>query len=165
VTKVSIPPRRRVLVVVGVLLVAIGWGAWWWTRVTPPVTEAAARTYLTRIVAAARAHDFDRLCGLNGSVLMCRDLLVNEGLERSVPSDAPTVVGTRYLHEHDGYVAGRVLVVEGRTPCGQRYRTEVFVFRENRFHYKAINAVYWSNARITDSGGVASPGGAPPPTC
>ena len=112
---------------------------------TPPVTEAEARAYLNRIVAAGRARDFDGVCDLNGSVLSCRRILGIRGMRAALPSDAPTVTGTRYYPKQRGGTAGRVLFVEGTTSCGKPYRTEVFVFRENRFHFKAINAVYWSN--------------------
>jgi hypothetical protein len=50
-----------------------------------------------------------------------------------------------------------VLVVEGVDGLGRPYRTEVFVFRENRYHFKAINGVYWSNYRFAESADTTSP--------
>ena len=149
----------------GVVLSLLAATAWWgWTRVTPPVTEAEARAYLDRIVAAALAGDLDKVCDFNGAVLNCERILRERGVRAALPSDPPTVTGTRYHPKDKGGTAGRVLVVEGRTSCGKPYRTEVFVFRENRFHFKAINAVYWSGFNVGASD-VASPQKSPAPTC
>jgi hypothetical protein len=150
---------KRVLGLGVAAVAALSFGVWWWTRITPPVTEAEARAYLDRIVAAARARDFDKMCRLNGAVHNCRVQLAQAG-EYAVPPSPPRVVGTRYYKEGDGSVAGRALVVEGVDGCGKNYRTEVFVFRENRFHFKSINAVYWSNYKIIE-GNVLSPDPAP----
>ncbi len=156
--------RKRVLGLGAVLILTPAIGVWWWTRMTPPVTEAEARAYLDRIVVAARARDFNELCHLNGAVLNCERVLNEFKLRSAVPSDPPTVVGSRYHRKTPGGTAGRVLVVTGTTSCGKPYRTEVFVFRETRFNFKAINAVYWSNFKLIESNNL-SPGGDPPPTC
>jgi hypothetical protein len=146
--------KRRALGL-GVLLVLVALvGYWSWTRVTPPVTEAEGRAYLNKIVAAARARDFEAMCRLNGAVANCRRQLTQAGAD-AVPPEPPRVVGTRYVPERDGSVAGRVLVVEGVDGRGRTYRTEVFVFRENRYHFKAINAVYWSNYKLIESNTVS----------
>jgi hypothetical protein len=136
--------RRALGLGIPVLLLLVLAGGWWWTRMTPPVTEAEARAYLDRIVAAGRVRDFDKVCNLNGSVLNCRRIL-DAAMRNALPAGPPTVTGTRYYRKQQGGTAGRVLFVEGTTKCGKHYRTEVFVFRENRFHFKAVNAVYWSN--------------------
>jgi hypothetical protein len=47
--------------------------------------------------------------------------------------------------------AGRILVVRGMDGAGNPYESEVLVFRENRRGFKAINAVYWSNATIIEN--------------
>lgn len=132
---------------------------------TPPVTEREARAHLAKLADAARARDFDRLCALNGSVLNCRRTLAIPDVTESTPSAEPTVVGTWYVPEKGDQVAGRVLVVAGTTSCGQPYRTEVFVFRENRFGFKAINGVFWSNFSFDTGPVLKPPGGAPPPRC
>lgn len=136
--------KRRALGLGGGLLLATLLGFWWWTRLTPPVTEAEARTYLTKIVAAVQARDFDRMCRLNGAVSNCETQLQMAGTD-TVPTEPPRVAGTRYHRKERGGTAGRVLIVEGIDGRGTPYRTEVFVFRENRYSFKAINAVYWSN--------------------
>ncbi len=156
---------RRALGLGGVVLFVLTGSAWWWTRVTPPVTEAEARAYLNRIVAAAQAQDFDTLCRLNGSVNICSRTLDEFNLRNAVPSVPPTVVGSRYSPKRGtGDTAGMILVVEGPNACGKPYHTEVFVFRENRYHFKAINAVYWSNARVVEDN-ISQPAGTPPPRC
>lgn len=131
---------------------------------TPPVTEAEARAYLGQLVAAGRARDFDRLCRLNGSVLNCRRAL-DTGMRNAVPADPPRVSGTRYYPKQPGGTAGRVLFVEGTTSCGKPYRTEVFVFRENRFHFKATNAVYWSNYTFGTGPDLTLSHNGPPSSC
>lgn len=157
--------KRRVLGLgAPVLLLTLLVAGWWWTRMTPPVTEAEARAYLGRLVAAARAHDFDALCDLNGAPPNCHRTLDSDNLRAAVPPDPPTVTGTRYYPEQNGGVAGRMLVVEGRNACGRPYRTEVFVFRENRFGFKAVNAAYWSNYHFA-TGPDISPPGPPPAPC
>ena len=150
--------KRRVLGLGGLVLLLAGFSYWWWTRITPPVTEAEARRYLDKIVAAAQAKDFDRLCHLNGAVLNCQWQLDLAGRD-AVPSEPPSVTGSRYHPERKGGTAGMVLIVEGTDGKGKHYRTEVFVFRENRYHFKATNAVYWSNFEFGDeAGGPTSPG-------
>ncbi len=151
------------------LLGVLGLRAWWWfaTGAEIPLTEAEAQHYLDRMVAAAREGDFDDLCRLNGAVANCqRDLQVacpeepnhGKGLppeqlhqlcQKAVPPEAPQVIASRHASKEvpDG-TAGRVLVVAGIDGWGRQYRTDVMVFRENRSHFKAINAVYWSNERM-----------------
>lgn len=141
--------KRRVLGLGGVLLLAALLGFWWWTRLTPPVTEAEARAYLDKIVAAAEARDFDRMCRLNGAVSNCETQLQLAGRD-TVPAEPPRVTGSRYHPKKPGGTAGRVLILEGIDGRGKPYRTEVFVFRENRYNFKAINAVYWSNFGFGD---------------
>lgn len=138
----------------GVLLLGALLGFWWWTRLTPPVTETEARAYLNRIVAAAQARDFTTMCRLNGAVSNCETQLRLAGKD-AVPTDPPRVTGSRYHPKGRGGTAGHVLVVEGIDGHGRPYRTEVFVFRENRYNFKAINAVYWSNFRFVEDGTVA----------
>jgi hypothetical protein len=64
------------------------------------------------------------------------------------------VVATRY-HEKDTRdgTPGRILVISGTDGTGRPYRSELMVFRENRHHMKAINAVYWSNASVIERTG------------
>ena len=148
------------LVVPLALLAAVGFGAWSWffSGAETPVSEAQARRYLDRMVAAAQARDFESLCRLNGAVLNCERML-DTGCDPStappavscketVPPEPPQVVTTR-SSPGDGY-AGRILVVRGVDGVGKPYETEVLVFRENRRSLKAINSVYWSGATIVE---------------
>lgn len=147
-------------------VVAIGVGAWWWFfgGGDVPVSEKEARSYLDQMVAAAEQKDFEELCGLNGSVLNCERQL-DIGCDESpgvapeiscrdtVPTQAPSVMSTRYSEKKSSNdTPGRILVVEGLDGMNRPYETEVFVFRENRNSFKAINAVYWSSAQILDDG-------------
>ena len=132
---------------------------------TPPVTEAEARAYVDRIVAAGLARDFDKVCELNGAVLNCKRILDFKGMKEALPSERPTFTGTRYYAAQNGGVAGRSVIVEGRTSCGKPYRTEVFVFREDRNTLKAVNAVYWSNFSFGTGPEVTPPDTTPPSEC
>jgi hypothetical protein len=151
--------KARLLVPLA-LLAALGFGAWWWffggaeTR----VSEALARRYLDRMVAAAQARDFEALCDLNGAVLNCERTLDTAcdpstappaiSCKDTVPPEPPEVIATRNS-PGDGY-AGRILVVRGLDGAGRPYETEVLVFRENRRNVKAINSVYWSGANVIE---------------
>lgn len=152
--------KGRLLVGVA-LLAAVGAGGWWWFfgGAEALVSEGQARRYLDRMVAAARAGDFEGLCDLNGSVGNCRRML-NTACDPStappvisctetVPKDPPSVVATR-TSSGDGY-AGRILVVRGIDGTGKPYETEVLLFRENRRSLKATNSVYWSGATIIEN--------------
>jgi hypothetical protein len=139
---------RRALFLAATALLA-GSGLWLANRepALPPVTEAEARAYVDRMVVAARGHDFEGLCRLNGAAPNCRAQLDTVGPD-SAPTDPPTVVGTRYLPKDGGTVAGRVVAVEGLDANGKRYHGEVFVFRTSRSSFKAVNAVFWMNSRM-----------------
>jgi hypothetical protein len=152
--------KARLLVPLALLSVTAV-GAWWWFfgGAETPVSEADARSYLNRMVAAAQAGDFEALCTLNGSVGNCRRMLETAcdpstappviSCKETVPEDPPTVVATR--NSPGGGYAERLLVVRGVDGAGNPYETEVLVFRENRRSLKAINSVYWSGATIIES--------------
>jgi hypothetical protein len=164
--------KRRLLLVLLVIAIAAT-GVWWWTAggADKPVTEAEARRFLDRIVSAARAKDFEAVCELNGTVGNCRDQL-RKGCDdtpfgpdpivctETVPPEPPTVASTRYHQKGPGGTAGRVLVLTGTDGIGRPYKSELMVFRENRTHFKAINAVYWSNSYILE-GATSSPSSSP----
>lgn len=123
----------------------------------PNVTEAEARAYLGRIVAAAQAHDFEGVCALNHAVPNCRAILDYVGVA-SVPRDPPTVVSARYDPKRGEEGDGMVLTVTGIDGHRKPYRTEVFVFRDDETGgLTAVNAVYWSGARFTSNGDPSSP--------
>jgi hypothetical protein len=146
--------RRGLLLLALALVVAVGLGVWWWFfgGAELPVTQAEARRYLDRIVAAAQRQDWDAMCALNGAPYNCRVQLEQVGTD-SVPTDPPTIVSNRYSPKKGrDDTAGRILVVVGTDGKGRPYRTEVMVFRENRYHFKAINAVYWSNYKVIEPG-------------
>jgi hypothetical protein len=156
--------KARFVIAIAVVLAA-GVAAWWWFfgGADVPVTDGEARAYLSRIVATAKRRDFDALCRLNSAVANCRHQL-QVGCDNTpfnppvvpctetVPREPPTVVATRY-HKRDtpDGTPGRILVVTGTDGLGRAYKSELMVFRENRHHFKAINAVYWSNASILEN--------------
>jgi hypothetical protein len=112
-----------------------------------PVADAEARRYLDRIVAAAQARDWEKLCHLSAAMFNCRLELDTAGRD-ALPPGPPTIVESRFHQKQvpDG-ATGRVLVVEGTDGRGRPYRTEVMVSRYEG-HLDATNAVYWSNAEI-----------------
>jgi hypothetical protein len=147
-------PRLKVWAAVGLAVVALpamfavlggGGGG---SENTP--SEAEARAFFDRVVAAARARDFDKLCGLNGAPPNCYADLDSpfQKLRDTVPPDPPRIVGTRFHEKQsaDGST-GRVLVVEGADGRGRPYRTEVMVSRyEGKL--EGTNVVYWSGHEI-----------------
>jgi hypothetical protein len=150
--------RRRVLGLGGLVVVSLAAAVVWPRRSGPPaVTEAEARAYLRQIVAAGLAHDFTTLCSLNGAVSNCQTQLDLAGRD-AVPPQPPNVVGSRYdPKDSKDDTPAMILVVDGIDGRGKPYRTEVAVFREDRDHFKAINAVYWSNFKILGPDGQTSP--------
>lgn len=162
---------RPRLLIPALVIVAGAAGAWWWFfgGADKPVTEAEARHYLGRIVATAKARDFEALCKLHGTMGNCRHQL-NQGCDErpfdqdkiscteTVPEAPPTVVSTRYLEKDGDGTPGRILSLSGTDAFGRPYQSEVLVFRENRHNFKAINAVYWANSYIIE-GDIVTPGG------
>ena len=135
----------------------------------PPPTEAWARAALDRVVALARAGDFERLCGLSDG--NCHIILEQAG-EDAVPPDPPTVYGTRVMVPvplSDGAWQGGGVVLEvcGIDGRGQPYRSEVLAFDDGHA-IRLINPIYWSGVTIAAFAGaqpapsVAVSGGASP---
>ncbi len=142
--------KRRVLGLGAVIAVLVVVGTWYVLHAsgaTGPVTEAEARAYLNRIVAAARAGDLNKVCHLNGSVNNCRHTL--EIVGSTVPPDPPRVVRAQYFEKRSADdTPGMLLVVEGVNWDRNPYSTDVYVFRDDAHHLKAINAVYWSGFKV-----------------
>jgi hypothetical protein len=139
------------MVVGGAVLVAVLAGlALWWNSGsgsdTPP-TDAEARAYFDRIVAAAQAQDWDGLCSLNGADFNCRVQLDTAGRD-TAPTGPPTIVESRFQDKQsaDG-TPTHILVVEGTDGRGHRYHSEVGVFRYDG-KLAAINAVYWGGFEV-----------------
>ena len=161
------------MLIPGVAALAAGSVFWWWNYggADKPVTEAEARRYLDKIVAAAQARDFGEVCHLNGTDANCRYQLQTGCDERpfdsnplsckeTVPDQPPRVVSTRYLEKRGDGTPGRILVLTGTDRLGRPYKSELLVFRENRNHFEAINAVYWMDSHIIEGDTVTPP---PPP--
>ena len=138
------------VIAAGVVVALLGGlGVWWNARGggDRPPTDAEARAYFDRIVAAAQARDWDRLCGLNGARFNCQVQLDTVGRD-SVPSDRPTVVESRFQGKQSAdETPGRILAVEGTDGRGHRYHSEVGVFRYDG-KLAAINAVYWGGFEV-----------------
>ncbi|MGH8973131.1 MAG: hypothetical protein ACRD0C_07985 [Acidimicrobiia bacterium] len=163
--------NRKLLIPLAAVAAVIGVWVWWMQGgFGGPVSDAAARSYFARIVAAARAQDFDALCRLNSSVGPCRfemnaycpdpavprplqiprDILEQECRE-SVPTETPEIVASRHYPDRGDNVGGRLLVVRGVDGRGNPYETEVLIFRDKR-SYKAIHALFWSNDKFEEPG-------------
>lgn len=128
-----------------------------------PVTEAEARAYLDKAIAAGLARDFRTLCRLNGSTFNCETDLDSRD-RATVPTAAPTSVDAFYAKAGGGnQTPGWVLTVRGRNGLGVPYKTEVMIFRDHEAHLKAINIVWWSgNGIVLDGGEVQTPDYVPP---
>ncbi len=140
---------------VGAFLIAVvGWLAWdpGGGDSEEPVSEAEARAFFDKVVAAARARDWDRLCSLNGAPPNCYLDLDSpfQKLRDTLPPDPPTIIeaGFHEKQSADGST-GRILVVAGTDGRGRPYRTEVLVSRyEGKL--EGTNVVYWSSNEIFD---------------
>ena len=132
------------------LIAVVGWLAWADSGggdSEEPVSEAEARAFFDRIVAAAQARDWVALCGLSGARPNCEFDLDRIGRDR-LPPERPGIVETRFHEKQtkDGST-GRVLVVAGIDGRGRQYRTEVMVQRYEG-HLEGVNVVYWSNSEV-----------------
>lgn len=111
-----------------------------------------AHGFLGEIVRLAQRGEFDDLCARGD--LNCQDSLEIAGRD-AVPSDAPTVVGTRIVPTTSSgdqtSLGGVVLVLCGVDGRGAHYDSEMLVFHDGH-GLRAINPVYWSRARIAPSG-------------
>jgi hypothetical protein len=59
------------------------------------------------------------------------------------------VVSARYVGKQSpSDTAGYLLAVDGTDGRGRHYDSQVYVFRTDRRHLKAINAVYWSGYKV-----------------
>lgn len=123
-------------------------------------TEAEARAYLATIVERVAAGDVEGICGAGSGT--CRQILRGADPAR-VPDAPPTVVGSRVLEPeqlNDGMTSAGGLVLElcGRDGLGDRYFSELLVFRDGD-RLISTATPYWLGVRITDS---ATTGGVPP---
>ena len=138
------------VIAAGVVVALLGGlGVWWNARGggDRPPTDAEARAYFDRIVAAAQARDWDRLCNLNGANFNCRVQLDTAGRD-AVPTERPTIVDSHFQGKQSpDEIPGRILVVEGTDGRGKRYHSEVAIFRYDG-QLKAINAVYWGGFEV-----------------
>lgn len=119
--------------------------------------------FLARIVESAGQGDFEALCRLGDG--NCETHLEKAGIE-AVPPDPPIVVATRVV-AHDpasGAIGGRVLTVCGVDGRGQRYRSEMLIFRDGD-GLRAINPVYWDGVTIAGEGDTTLLSPEPPGGC
>jgi hypothetical protein len=123
-----------------------------------------AQGFLAKLVTLARRGDFTSFCAVGD--LNCERSLDTAG-RNAVPPAPPTVIDVRIVPNTTSgdqvSIGGLVLVMCGEDATGERYRSEMLVFRD-RTGLRAINPVYWGNGRI--SGGTstaASP--LPSPAC
>ena len=125
------------------------------TQQPPPPSEAEARALLDEIVETALSRDFDALCAVGGG--SCESFLADPG-GRDVPSDRPTVVGTRFVDQQTSgprpRTGGYVLELCGQDLDGDPYYSEVLVFRDLAGELRAIEPLYWMGITIADDDAV-----------
>lgn len=95
----------------------------------------------------AQAGKWDELCELGAG--NCERLLDDAG--RPAPAALPDVVGTRVQSATTGRHGGVVLEMCGVRDSGERYYTEVLVFRDDG-DLRAIEPIYWSGYVIAEDG-------------
>ncbi len=124
----------------------------------PPEADAPtadeAITFLGRLVALAKQGDFEALCAVAGDG-NCERKLDDAGRDR-VPARPPTVMGFRSLPStrsgDQTSLGGLVLGLCGIDGLGDRYDSEMLVFRDSDGALRAINPVYWGHTMIAAGG-------------
>ncbi len=119
------------------------------------ITLETATSVLRRAEVHAQARDFDALCNMGGSVLMCRRWLRDVGGPASVPSQAPEIVSTYLIPttvtQGGTSTGGRVLILKGVDGLEQTYTTEFLVFDAGSHGPVPLHPVYWSGIRMRSS--------------
>jgi hypothetical protein len=115
-------------------------------------TIADARAYLAEVVVLAQRHDFQGVCALSDAAPNCERGLDQWG-RNTVPAEAPSVIGTRTIQptrDAATWTAGGVvLVMCGRDAADNPFNSEMLVFWDGS-RLRAINPVYWGNAKIAE---------------
>lgn len=119
----------------------------------PAPTEEAGRAFLTELFDRATRGDLGTLCEF-GSGTCAHDLRSVE--PGSAPSSPPTIVGTRILvptraSGDNVSVGGRIFDLCGSDGLGRTYFSQILVFQSGS-RLLAVNAVFWSGARIGTDG-------------
>ena len=131
------------------------------TATRPPVpSEAAGRAVVDQLAAFATGGALDRICSL-GSGTCPHDL--RNAAPGSAPTSTPEVIGSWVVEsraEVNGWsLGGRAFALCGADGLGRRFYSEVLVFDSGAGALRAVNAVFWTGARIATSSdpGVAAP--------
>lgn len=111
-----------------------------------------AQAALHRAEEHATSSDFNALCGMGGSVGICKEQLRSAGGPAGVPRDPPKVVSsyivpTKKLRGGQT-TGGRVLVLQGTNGLGRSYRTEYLVCYCGSREPFPLYPVYWSGIKI-----------------
>jgi hypothetical protein len=151
---------RTVLLAVFLLLNACGFVPD--PTLAPPPTEQEAIAFLDELVALAQAGDLGGMCAVAGGG-NCDEAADASGGPAAIPKNPPTLAGTRLIPStttgnNSGTVGGRLLVLCGTDGLRRPYRTEMLVSRFRGETY-AINAVYWSGAKLAISNDTGGPSG------
>lgn len=130
----------------------------------PPAVpdESAGIAIVNQLVAAATGGNLNAICGL-GSGTCPHDL--RNAAPGTAPSAPPRVMGSWVVEpvwqaaSGTWSVGGRAFGLCGTDGLGARYYSEVLVFDSGGGALRAINAVFWTGARIATSAETAT---APP---
>lgn len=123
------------------------------TRRDPNVSFDDAKLILQRAESLAEAGDDHALCGMGGSIGICRDFLQDVGGVRTAPTVRPTIATARVLQNifcgsQPVSIGGMVLVLKGQDATGNAYSSEFMVMRW-RGNLVPYNPVYWSGMRMS----------------
>ena len=119
----------------------------------PPPSDDAGRAFLVELFDRVTSGELGALCEL-GSGTCPHDLRAVE--PASAPSQPPEVASSRVLApivaSGDTWTqGGRLFEVCGSDGLGRRFRSEVLIF-ETGSGLRAVNAVFWTGARIATDG-------------
>jgi hypothetical protein len=143
-------PRQviRAAVILALIAAISGCGSPAWTPPAPP-SEAAARSYLQRLVAAVATRDPAAICAL-GTPTCAKTLDLSD--PALLPTGHPRVVATRTIEPSrrpDGIwdVGGRVLALCGLDGRQQPYSSELLVFASGT-SLVSTNPVFWQGTTV-----------------
>jgi hypothetical protein len=123
------------------------------TSLAVPTTAAAGRTVLDQLLALATSGNLNSICDL-GSGTCPHDL--RSAAPGSAPTTAPEVMGTWVVEpvaQAGGALSlgGRAFALCGVDGLRHKFYSEVLVFDSGAGVLRAINAVFWTGARIATS--------------
>lgn len=115
------------------------------------ISESEARAVLDEVVKATTPDKtVEELCAPSSSPSICEDEFDRAGGKDAIPTDPPTIVGSRMTSSqivgNAVTVPGYVIEVEGVNGLGEKYQGEFLVYggEDSHTRLKPHNTIFWS---------------------